>query len=205
MNSQLIRKSNLIRHIIINDNNVEALSPLFVFPKIVKNIQNYLDIKSIPELEPIITSEINTKYNNIRNSQENNIINRYIKLIQNTQAYFMILSYLNFIPFYPEFKIIPFNPMTCQACPILINLSNPELITTDRGIYCTLKCFMENNYESKINPRKYLTNKRKRSINPIKARQDEKQDLQKYFMNHTNLNEMSNKQIINFKNNIKHI
>jgi hypothetical protein len=117
-----IRISNLTTKIILGNDNVQELVPLFLFPKIIKNIHLFLNIKSVNHIPSLQLNNKSKKLSIIKKNIDNKILVKYLAQLQNTLPLFIIQSYINTpIPNYI------FNPkIYCFNCNSVISLYNDE-------------------------------------------------------------------------------
>ena len=164
-----ISTSNLKRQIILGNDNINKLASLYVFPKIIINIQQFLNIKSafhIPSLTLNKKSRILLK---LKKDYEMNMLKKYMSIVQNTPSYFSILSYLNFYPVSYGFRPFIFNPITCAFCPKILKYDKNMINGEKNEIFCSYECFLEKIDKDKNNSNIFLKRKTKRSKNISKS------------------------------------
>ena len=160
------RKSRLIKQIILENENFNILVPLYVFPNIIQLVQVFLNIKSCTYIPSIITNQKSKQFIKIKQQIEINKIQRYLPRIQNTESYFSILQYLDFIPLSYSYRSCIINPFTCYVCPKKIHLDSYNIIKDYNRIYCSYECFKwkQNQKHQKNSKSKKIQLKKKNKI-----------------------------------------
>jgi len=187
------RKGKILKTMLFNDKY--ELAPLFVFPKIIKIIHKFLNIETCFHLPSIIITEKCKKYLTIKNKIDNNILIKWIPIIQNLQSYNNIQSYLNYYPIKYGYPFI-YNPLTCAVCPKLLNVRKSKNINNNNILYCSYKCFSSYDNKSIYNSIKILGKKRYKFQNLLFESKNYKQLISSYYFGYTN------KQLYNIKHNI---